>query len=120
MQTFFKTLEEFYDDNTERRRSPEADYGVMWKISASHHPFRVSYIRDTGEIYAVQQGPEIGPVHLLGQVPADQVVNERTDLYYQTLEDTLAGWPEQSMQKDNLVWITNRLQNAGYPAYTQP
>ena len=28
----FKNVEEFYSDNSARRRSPEADYGVHWKL----------------------------------------------------------------------------------------
>ena len=53
----FKNVEEFYSENSARRRSPEADYGVHWKLEGWPNSFRVSYVRDTGEIYAVQQGP---------------------------------------------------------------
>ena len=82
----FKNVGEFYSDNSARRRSPEADYGVHWKLEGWPNSWRVSYVRDTGEIYAVQQeatrtgilptgeiiianGLEEGPVLLLGHFP---------------------------------------------------
>ena len=82
----FKNVEEFYSDNSARRRSPEADYGVHWKLEGWPNSWRVSYVRDTGEIYAVQQeatrtgilptgeiiianGLEEEPVLLLGHFP---------------------------------------------------
>ena len=53
----FKNVEEFYSENSAGLRSPAADYGVHWKLEGWPNSFRVSYVRDTGEIYAVQQGP---------------------------------------------------------------
>ena len=117
VRTFFPTLEEFYDAEPLRRQSPEADYGVMWRTADLPAAHRVSYVRYTGEIYAVQLNNHMGPVHLLGKVPPDNVDNERTQLYYQTLENILTGWPEQSIIRNNLKWITDQLHNAGYPAY---
>ncbi len=85
----FENIEAFYSDNSARRRSPAADYGVHWRLEGWPNSWRVSYVRDTGEIYAVQQGPrrsgilptreivittspEEGPVLLLGHFPIDE------------------------------------------------
>ncbi len=66
----YLSLEAFYDDNPARRASPEADYGVWWLGPDGFYPrWRVSYIRDTGEVYAFAQGK--GAVELLGVVKAD-------------------------------------------------
>ena len=98
----FKNVGEFYSDNSARRRSPEADYGVHWKLEGWPNSWRVSYVRDTGEIYAVHQGQiqtgilptgeiiianglEEGPVLLLGHFPIDEEAGPR-DVYYRGLE----------------------------------
>ena len=102
----FKNVEEFYSENSAGLRSPAADYGVHWKLEGWPNSFRVSYVRDTGEIYAVQQGPipsgilptgeiiittrpeatgpEEGPVLLLGHFPIDEEAGPR-DVYYLAL-----------------------------------
>jgi len=35
-----------------RKRSPEVDFGVWWRVPGSPYTWRVSWIRDTGELYA--------------------------------------------------------------------
>ena len=96
--------------------------------------WRVSYVRDTGEIYAVQQGPmrsgilptgEIiiatrpeangpkeGPVLLLGHFPWQPSDLEKAgprDVYYRDLEHLLEGWPERCVQPNGLVWVIKKL-----------
>ncbi len=129
----FKNVEEFYSDNPARRRSPEAGYGVHWKLEGSPNSWRVSYVRDTGEIYAVQQGPiqsgilptgeiiittgpEEGPVLLLGHFPIDEEAGPY-DVYYHGLEHFLEGWPERCVQPNGLVWVMEKL---GGPAPSIP
>ena len=121
----FKNVDEFYSDNSARRRSPEADYGVHWKLDGWPNSWRVSYVRDTGEIYAVHQGPiqtgilptgeiiianglEEGPVLLLGLFPIDEEDGPR-DVYYRSLEKHLEGWPERCVQPNGLVWVIEKL-----------
>ena len=91
--------------------------------------WRVSYVRDTGEIYAVQQGPmrsgtlptgeiiiangpEEGPVLLLGHFPWQPSDLEKAgprDVYYHGLEKLLEGWPERCVQPNGLVWVIEKL-----------
>ena len=129
----FKNMGEFYSDNSARRRSPEADYGVHWKLDGWPNSWRVSYVRDTGEIYAVHQGPiqtgilptgeiiianglEEGPVLLLGHFPwltsdleeaGPPTIKSR--VYYRGLEHHLEGWPERCIQPNGLVWVIEKL-----------
>lgn len=102
------TLAEFYRSDA-RRLSPEADYGVHWRDGAAYWPtWRVSYIRATGEIYAVKQGgSDTSVVRVLGVVPVDKTAGVG-DCWYQTLERLLDGWAtlDHGWQ---LSWITKRI-----------
>ena len=121
--------EEFYSDNPARRRSPETDYGVHWRLDGWAGTWRVSYVRDTGEVYAVLQGPtqsgrlptgeiiiatgpEEGPVLLLGHFPWQPSNLENAgphDVYYQGLEHLLSGWGERCGRPNGLVWVIEKL-----------
>ena len=68
----YPTLEAYYAADERRRRSEEADYGVHWRFHGWEYRWRVSYVRNTGEIYPVHQGATIGPVFILGYVPPDR------------------------------------------------
>ena len=88
----YRSIEEFHDADPRRRHSDEADYGSHWRLYPFHGLWRVSYVRDTGEVYAVRQsGRPAGPVLILGTVPADEVADERRGLYYRTLDRILEG-----------------------------
>ena len=90
----YPTLEAYYAADELLRRSEEADYGVHWRLEGWEYRWRVSYVRNTGEIYAVHQGATIGPVFILGYVPPDPVGGRgRSSLFYRTLDDILSGWP---------------------------
>ena len=91
MKTTFINVQEFYNDNHARRTSPEADYGSQW-TTPDRQSYRVSYIQDTGEVYAVNlSGITEGPVHLLGLVPPDPVPDQSREHYYRTLDNILDG-----------------------------
>jgi len=62
----FSNTEELYKDNKKRRYSGEVDYGCWW-ISrvAPRDYFRVTWIRDTGEFYAIDLNTQ--EVYLLDQ-----------------------------------------------------
>ena len=101
----FPTIEAFYEDNPARRSSGEADYGSWWTEAGKAYPkWRVSYIKATGEVYAVQLfNPE--KVELLGIIPPDD-----GDIYYKTLDGVLAGWADVCGQPGSLDWIRQRVQ----------
>src|SRR4051812_30755761 len=61
MRTAFDTLDEFYAAEPERRRSPERDFGVWWRAATGDATWRISWLFNTGEVYAVCLGaPERG------------------------------------------------------------
>ena len=108
MKTKYATLKEFYDANQTRRQSPEADYGVHWTKAGDQARWRVSYIRDTGEIYTLRQGdPKNSPVEILGTHRADTV--PEGELWYASLESRLVGWAEACPRPDSLAWLRGRL-----------
>ncbi len=128
MITTFESLESFYSDNPARRRSPEAGYGVHWRLDGWRGTWRVSYVRDTGEVYAVFQGPtrpgrlptgevavssgtEEGPVLALGTFPIDENAGPR-DIYYRGLEQFLSGWAERCSEPNGLAWMIQRIDEA--------
>ncbi len=104
MPKIYATIEEFYTENEERRRSGEADYGCWWTEPGQTWPrLRVSYIQKTGEVYAVQLTG--GQVKVLGIVPPD---DDR--IYYRTLDRILEGWADAIHKPGSLSWVKERLQ----------
>ena len=117
----FPNLEDFYRQDSQRRYSGEADYGVHWTLPGSNLRYRVSYVRNTGEIYAVPNlSPNEAKVFLIGQVPADPVEDEPkswpTRRWYATLDAILDGWPSRYGEPGGLQWLLERL--APHPAGT--
>ncbi len=99
----------FWLDDARRWLSPESDYGVMWRDGQCRWPlWRVSYVRDTGEVYAHQQGGQ-GRVRLLGWVPPDPVADPDRETYYRTLDVVLAGWENPDVTGWQLSWVAARL-----------
>ncbi len=69
----YPNLDAFHEADPRQLRSEQFDYGVHWRLDGWEYRWRVSYIRDTGEICAVHQGSTIGPVIILGIVTPDEV-----------------------------------------------
>jgi hypothetical protein len=98
------TEEEFFGLSSSRRCSGELDFGVMWRASTTKTwpLYRVSYIRDTGEFYAICLGPKShggGMVELLGRIdPAGG---------YEAAEAILTGWADQT--PNVLDWARARM-----------
>jgi hypothetical protein len=100
----YPNIEAFYAENEERRRSGEADYGVWWTVPGFSWPkWRVSYIHNTGEVYAVQL-KDAGQVMVLGIVPPDD-----DHIYYETLNRILEGWVDVIQEPGSLEWLQARL-----------
>lgn len=120
----FRTMHHFRAADKRRQRSPEVDYGCHWRVAGFPHPWRLSYIQNTGELYAVHTEMTLvydddlllayGPVFILGVVPPDPVIDWRRDLYYRTLDTILEGWAEVARgkceERDTLRWVIDRLR----------
>ena len=89
--------------------APEALYGVQWRMPPYRHTWQVSYIRDTGEVYARANGGD-GPVWLLGSFPPDET-REWDEVWYRSLDTYLEGWPDYCRELDGLKWLWRKLRD---------
>ena len=99
-------IDEFYDQNPSRRSSEEIELGREW--SENDMQFEVSWIADTGEIYAMAEpfsrheiSAESVTVEILGVIP------ER-DL----LDSMLTGWRDEMEKPNSLAWVRARVAAA--------
>lgn len=91
------TLNEFYADNPKRERSGELDFGVWWRDSTMPgHTFRISFIQDTGEFYAVDQQND--NVEVIGHAEN-----------YDEAEEMLKGWADHCGPVGGMEWAKARL-----------
>jgi len=89
----------------ERARSGERDFGVNWMRAGKRfgRSWRISFIDATGELYAVEQGPErCGTRYLVIAQFADEAAAERA----------MTGWAEAMQNLDAIV----RQVRTGVPA----
>ena len=106
MNQIFKNLEQFYSANPTRRSSPEADYGAHWRLAGWAGSWRVSYVRDTGEVYALDGAS--GPLMILGTFPIDPDAGPG-DVYYNGLDRLLEGWPDHCGPPGGLTWLIGKM-----------
>jgi hypothetical protein len=112
-------------ESVERRRfSPEWDFGVHWQFSdrGPEWPrYRVSWILETGELYAVANtGPDARNVHVLAVVekvgdypyPSDSAGGYSSGRAWTTFKDAqeierlMDGWADEGRSLD---WIRRRV-----------
>lgn len=104
-------LTEFYMSEPARWGSGEADFGVFWRDEYGQN-YRVSYVQATGEVYALRLGYADTSVEVLAVVPPDST--EPGEVYYQTLEQVLAGWVNWIHKPNSLQWVRDRLSVTGF------
>lgn len=105
---------EFYADPI-RARSPEWDFGVHWINGVDEWPrWRVSYVVETGDLYAQQHGREdtillLGKLEVVGEYPYGVRKPGEWSAFNraQPVERILAGWAETD--RPHLDWIRDRL-----------
>ncbi|MCK9875711.1 hypothetical protein MXD59_07985 [Frankia sp. Ag45/Mut15] len=112
----------FYRADPRRQSSVEVPFGDGWTDHEdSHSTYRLSWVADTGEIYAVRE-PHPGGIlaRYLDQLDVDQadVSALRVEILAvadrDTIEAGLAGWPAVMSEHDSLRWV--RTQLAALPA----
>jgi len=86
-------------------RSGEVDYGVWWTQTGSEREFprwRLSWIKDTGELYACQPGKD--RLIVLGVFPDRK-----------TVERVLAGWSDSESEiYHNLKALARRIESTDW------
>lgn len=107
-QSTYDTLEAFYAGGPgtvgfTRRWSGELDFGVWWKDRAAPWPrWRVSFVRDTGELYAWRQAhvDDRPDVVVLGVIQPNDI---------DRIESILDGWAEQCGRNGGIQWVHSRM-----------
>jgi hypothetical protein len=92
----------FHSADPRRRTSSEVDLGATWRRAGSNDAWRVSWIRDTGELYVCRADGYDGScsdVQVLALVPTEDLV-----------DTLLAGWQDQRTDPDGLSWLAARAQ----------
>jgi hypothetical protein len=105
------TITRFYGTDPRRRHSRETELGRAWTDGAEpDHFFSVTYVEDTGEVYAMRSGlrappplidgfaVEDSPVEILGVVGPNQDIESR-----------LRGWEEAQSRPNSLSWLRSLL-----------
>jgi hypothetical protein len=112
-------IEEFYDADPRRRSSEEIEFGREWS-DASGGRTELSWVADTGELYAMAEPSE--PVYM---DPVGDTVVPDLDTKFVTvdvlgvvddrekLDQLLAGWEDAMSGKNSLQWVRDRLAQAG-------
>lgn len=104
IEALYRTLEAFYAQRPERRRSKESDYGVHWHTPDERHPlWKLAYVQETGELYAMAQSPP----HVVALVATLLPVTRDIDVI-------LGGWEDPEITGGwNLDWVGRRVKPAG-------
>ena len=118
----FPSIEQFWSHNPAREGSEEADFGFHWRRPGDPYRWKLSYIRNTGEVYCVRLDTTEGPVEVLGVIPPDTGdPDKRTGSnlspapFCRTATQVLQGWPVRCHDANGLEWVRRNLRNAGYP-----
>lgn len=94
----FTTIYSFYNVRG-GKLSGELDFGVWWydTIDRRGAPHRVSWVVDTGDLYATEGYH--GLVELLGTIMGDR----------DNIERVLKGWEDKCGGADSLAWVRERV-----------
>ncbi len=92
--------QEFTAADPRRRTSAEVDFGATWRFGGSNDAWRLSWIRDTGELYLCRADGHDGSctdVSVLAVLPQERDV-----------DTVLAGWRDHRTEPDGLSWVLRR------------
>jgi hypothetical protein len=92
----------FHEADPRRRQSSDVDFGATWRRRASHDAYRLTWLRDTGELYVCRADGYDGSctdVSVLAVIAAEDV-----------LDRALEGWRDARTAPDGLDWLAGRVQ----------
>jgi hypothetical protein len=92
---------EFCDADARRRTSAEVDFGATWRAAGSNDAWKVSWIRDTGELYLCRADGYDGSCT---DVSVLAVLDRELDV-----DAVLDGWRDARFDPDGLAWLAARL-----------
>ena len=117
-------LDEFYNGDPRRGRSPEVRFGGHW-LDASGYAYAIGWLEDTGELVAVRHvawpgrlPPIVDPsIRMLPR--RDQIEIELFLLLVEPsrrrVDDLLKGWADLQGSPEGFEELVARLEKAGYP-----
>ena len=91
----------FVADDPRRGISDVLDLGATWRVAGSNDAWRLSWLRDTGELYVCRADGYDGSctdVHLLAGIASER-----------DLDALLDGWRELRTDPDGLSWVLGRV-----------
>ena len=91
----------FHADDPRRGRSDQLDLGATWRASTSNDAWRLSWLRDTGELYLCRADGYDGAC---SDVQLLAVVEREKDL-----DVLLDGWRDARTDPDGLSWLLARV-----------
>ncbi len=94
----------FHAADARRRTSAEVDLGATWRWAGSNDAHRVSWLRETGELYLCRADGYDGSCT---DVSVLAVLHREADV-----DALLDGWRELRTDPDGLAWLTARVQPA--------
>jgi len=108
----------FYEGDPRRQQSEEVLLGDGWTDDGDRHAtYRLSLVRDTGELYLVREPHPGGALaRYLDELHLDQpdVAELRVEVLATgtsepEVDALLAGWPEAVAGEGSLAWLRSRL-----------
>ena len=109
-------IEEFYDADPRRRESEETEFGREWS-DASGMRTELSWVADTGELYAMAEPAGSVEMDPLGDTRVDDLPTEAVTVEIlgvvadrAAVDQLLAGWEGAMDKKPNsLQWVRDRI-----------
>lgn len=114
-------IEEFYNADERRRRSPEVELGTDWRDGADVR-HELSWVQDTGELYVMRE-----PVPAAWEDPFGDMVVDKASVHdvtvsvlgyihsHEELEEVMEGWQEAMGRPNGVAWIAERLRARSVP-----
>ena len=92
----------FVADDPRRGTSDQVDLGATWRWDGSNDAWRLSWLRDTGELYVCRADGYDGSC---SDVQLLAVVHREAEL-----DALLDGWRDRRTDPDGLSWVFRRTQ----------
>jgi hypothetical protein len=111
-------LEAFYDADPRRRHSEELEFGNDWMDNGART--QVSWVEDTGELYAMRDPLGGLQSDVIGDVRATPVEEEQLAVQVlgvvngrDAVASVMSGWEKAMVADDNsLAWVRDRIAHA--------
>ena len=115
----YSSLDLYYELDERRRRSPELDFGVVWRFEGGN--YRLTWVVETGELIAVH----LWPVRRIDRTiriathadGLEAFAGEPMEVYVllvvssrEVVEQLLEGWADACWGDDSLLWVVDRVR----------